>query len=150
MRKSAKRGEPQIFLLCVTVWAWAGDVVSARAFALPVPRRHRQKIKARHLGLDTLEGVLGPSSFHSESAIRGRAAKKPSHVHNVGVSNDNPTIAVQETGTYGGQGTAAGFRGPAALLYELSLFVLAVTSRRPRTVGQRASESGPTPARRLA
>ena len=43
---------------------------------------------------------------------------------------DNPTIAVQENGTYGGQGKAAGFRGPAALLCELSLFVLAVTSRK--------------------
>ena len=78
MRKSAKRGEPQIFLLCVTLWASAGGVVSARAFAVPVPQRHRQKTKARHLGLDTLEGVLGPSFFHrGKRDTRNEAAKKP-------------------------------------------------------------------------
>ena len=76
MRKNAKRGEPQIFLLCVTLWASAGGVVSARAFAVPVPNG----IGGKHLGLDTLEEVLGPSFFHSESAIRGtRPQKKASH-----------------------------------------------------------------------
>src|ERR1700751_6343724 len=77
MRKSAKRGEPQIFLLCVTLWASAGGVARARAFAVPVPQRHRQKTKARHLGLDTLEGVLGPSFFHrGKRDTRNEAAKK--------------------------------------------------------------------------
>jgi hypothetical protein len=36
------------------------------------PRPRRQKTKARHLGLDTLEGMLGPSFFHSKSAICDR------------------------------------------------------------------------------
>jgi hypothetical protein len=138
MRKSAKRGEPQIFLLCVTLWASAGGVVSARAFASPSPR-HRQKTKARHLGLDTLEEVLGPSFLHKgKRDTRNEAAKKPfrgrySSLVGPGVPLflerkggdegeeraspvlhppfDNPTIAVQENGTYGGQGKAAGFVG---------------------------------------
>jgi hypothetical protein len=42
------------------------------------PQRHRQKTKARQLGLDTLEGVLGPSFFHKgKRDTRNEAAKKP-------------------------------------------------------------------------
>ena len=37
MRKSVKRGEPQIYPVCVTLWASAGGVVGPRAFAVPVP-----------------------------------------------------------------------------------------------------------------
>jgi len=37
LRKGAKRGEPQIYLDCVTLWALAGGVVGPRAFAVPVP-----------------------------------------------------------------------------------------------------------------
>ena len=44
--------------------------------SLCCPQRHRQKTKARHLGLDTSEGVLGPSFFHSESGIRGARSQK--------------------------------------------------------------------------
>jgi hypothetical protein len=54
MRKSAKRGEPQIFLLCVTLWASAGSVVSARAFAVPSPAASAENKSAppwpRHIG----------------------------------------------------------------------------------------------------
>ena len=43
---------------------------------------------------------------------------------------DNPTTAVQENGTYGGQGKAAGCVPLAALLsLNFSLFVLAITSQ---------------------
>jgi hypothetical protein len=45
MPKSAKRGEPQIFLLCVTLWASAGGVVSARAFDVLVPKGVDRKQK---------------------------------------------------------------------------------------------------------
>jgi hypothetical protein len=41
--KSAKRGEPQIYLVGVTLWAPAGGVVSA--FAFPVPRGTGRKQK---------------------------------------------------------------------------------------------------------
>jgi hypothetical protein len=72
MRKSAKRGQPQIFLLCVTLWASAGGVVSSRALAVPNGIGGKQKRAA-------LEGVLGPSFFHSESAIAERGRKKSRH-----------------------------------------------------------------------
>src|SRR6516164_2366166 len=43
MRKSAKRGEPQIFLLCVMLWASASGVVSPRRLHHPRPRARKQK-----------------------------------------------------------------------------------------------------------
>jgi hypothetical protein len=104
MRKSAKRGEPQIFLLCVTLWASAGGVVSARAFAVPVPNGMAENKSAPPL--DTLEGVLGPFFFHSESATRKEAAKKPLHVHNFGLS-DWPSPFAERKGGDEGEGTAS-------------------------------------------
>jgi hypothetical protein len=65
-----------------------------------------QKTKARHLGLDTLEGVLGPFFFHSESATRKEAAKKPLHVHNFGLS-DWPSPFAERKGGDEGEGTAS-------------------------------------------
>jgi hypothetical protein len=146
--KSAKRGEPHIYLLCVTLWASAGGVVNRRAFVVPVPRG--KKIKARHLGLDTLEGVLGPSFFHSESAIRGTRPQKSRYTsitlacridrppkEDRGRSEDlSPSPSVRQPNDccprkrhVWGTRQSRWFRGPAALLYELSLFVLTVTSR---------------------
>jgi hypothetical protein len=46
MRKSANRGEPQIYLDCVTLWASAGGVVSPRAFAVPVPEAPTENTSA--------------------------------------------------------------------------------------------------------
>ncbi len=55
---------------------------------LPRPQKHRKKTKARHLGLDTLEGVLGPSFFHNESAIRRtRPQKSRREAAKFGLSN---------------------------------------------------------------
>jgi hypothetical protein len=54
MRNSAKRGEPQIFLLCVTVWARAGDVVSHVPSPSPSPEASAENKSAppwpRHIG----------------------------------------------------------------------------------------------------
>jgi hypothetical protein len=95
MRKSAKRGEPQIYLLCVTLWAWAGGVVSARAFASPSPAEN----KSAPPWPDTLEGVLGPSLFPQRKRdMRNEAAKKPSHVHNFGLSDWPSPFAERKSG----------------------------------------------------
>jgi len=136
---------------------WCGQRTCRRR---PRPQRHRQKTKARHLGLDTLEGVLGPSFFHSESAIRGTRSQKSRHTAaNFGLS-DWPSPE-RKTGGRGedlspspsvrqpndccprkrhvwGTRQSRWFRGPAALLCELSRFVLAVTSRKidPRSNGR--------------
>ena len=55
--------------------------------------------KARHLGLDTLEGVLGPSFFHSESAIRGTSPQKSRHTPaNFGLSDWPSPFAERKSG----------------------------------------------------
>ena len=77
MRKSAKRGEPQIFLLCVTLWASAGGVVSPRRVHHPRPRARKQKSAPpwpRHNG----RGV-GAFLFHSDSSIRETRPQKSRH-----------------------------------------------------------------------
>ena len=77
MRKSAKRGEPQIFLLCVTLWASAGGVVSPRRVHHPRPRARKQKSAPpwpRHNG----RGV-GAFLFHSDSPIRETRPQKSRH-----------------------------------------------------------------------
>jgi hypothetical protein len=58
----------------VGIGRWCSQLTRPRR-----PQRHRRKTKARHLGLDTSEGVLGPSFFHSESAIAERGRKKSRH-----------------------------------------------------------------------
>src|SRR5271166_3701587 len=131
MRKSAKRGEPQIFLLCVTLWAWAGGVVSARAVAVPVPRGIGRKQKRATLALTHWKGCWG-LPFSTTKARYAAEAAKSRHTsitlacrtgrprtEDWGRGGDLstslpvrcPTIAVQEYGTYGGQGKAAGFVG---------------------------------------
>ena len=58
----------------VGIRRWFGQCIR-----LPRPQRYRKKTKARHLGLDTLEGVLGPSFFPQRKRDpRNEAAKKPS------------------------------------------------------------------------
>src|SRR5215471_225326 len=59
--KVAKRGEPQIYLLCVMLWAAAGAVVSPRAFAfaVPVPEGISGKQKRATLASTCCEGLLG-------------------------------------------------------------------------------------------
>jgi hypothetical protein len=122
----------------------------------PRPPRHRQKTKARHLGLDTLEGVLGPSFFH-KGAIRGTRPQKNHFAGAILPWSDwaSPFFLSGRVGTkvknahheyftpvrqpndccprkrhVWGTRQSRWFRGPAALLCELSLFVLAVTSRK--------------------
>ena len=76
MRKSAKRGEPQIFLLCVTLWASGGGVIylqCLRRLAVPGPEA---KNNARHLGLDTSEGVLRPSFSTAKAQYTEPGRKK--------------------------------------------------------------------------
>jgi hypothetical protein len=151
MRKSAKRGEPQIFLLCVTLWASAGGVVSARAFAVPVPNGIGRKQKRATLASTHWKGCWGLPFSAAKARYAERRRKKavtrplvlacglavPLHgTEEWGRGEDLttsrpvrcPTIAVQENGTYWGTRQSRWFRGPAALLCELSLFVLAVIS----------------------
>jgi hypothetical protein len=134
MRKSAKRGQPQIFLLCVTFSASSGGVLSHVPSPSRPPTASAEKKSAPSWPRHTLEGVLRPSFFHSESAIRGTRPQKSRHTsitlacrtavplrgtQEWGRAGDLstslpvrcPTIAVQEYGTYGGQGKAAGFVG---------------------------------------
>jgi hypothetical protein len=153
MRKSAKRGQPQIFLLCVTFSASSGGVLSARAFAVPSPngigRKEKRAILAStHIGRG-VEAFLFPQRKRD---TRNEAAKKPSHVHNFGLSDGRPPSWNARVGTrwrlehftagsmpndrcprirhVWGTRQSRWFRGPAALLCELGLFVLAVTSRK--------------------
>jgi hypothetical protein len=77
--KSAKRGEPQIYLVGVTLWAPAGSVVGA--FAFPVPRGTGRKQKRatwpRHIGR-----VLGPFFFPQRKRnSRNEVVKKPFRGH---------------------------------------------------------------------
>jgi len=150
MRKSAKRGEPQIFLLCVTLWAWAGGVVSARAVAVPVPRGIGRKQKRATLALTHWKGCWGLPFSTTKARYAVEAAKKPSHVHNFGLSDrpspngrlgtrwrlehftasSMPNDCCPRIRHVWGTRQSRWFRGPAALLCELSLFVLAVTSRK--------------------
>jgi hypothetical protein len=156
MRKSAKRGEPQIFLLCVTLWASAGSVVSARAFAVPSPAASAENKSAppwpRHIG----RGV-GAFLFHKgKRDTRNEAAKKPFRGRYSSLVG--PAVPLFLSGRVGtkvknahhqyftpvrqpndccprkrhvwGTRQSRWFRGPAALLCELSLFVLAVISRK--------------------
>jgi hypothetical protein len=80
MRKSAKRGEPQIFLLCVTLWASAGGVVSARAFAVPVPNGMAENKSAppwpRHIGRG-VGAFLFPQRKRDEEGGRKKAVTCP-------------------------------------------------------------------------
>jgi hypothetical protein len=96
------------------------------------PTASAEKKSAPSWPRHTLEGVLRPSFFHNESAIRGTRPQKSRHTsHNFGLSDGRPpsrnarvggdlssslpvrcpAIAVQKYGTYGGQGKAAGFVG---------------------------------------
>ena len=161
MRKSAKRGEPQIFLLCVTLWASAGGVVSARAFALafavPVPNGIGRKQKRAALASTHWKGCWGLPFSTRESAIRGTRPQKNHFAGAILPWSDwaSPFFLSGRVGTkvknahheyftpvrqpndccprkrhVWGTRQSRWFRGPAALLCELSLFVLAVTSRK--------------------
>src|SRR5438270_8330525 len=82
-----------------------------------------QKTKAR--GLDTLEGVLGPSFFHSESAIRGTRPQKSRHaLGNFGC----PTTAAHKAARMGDEGKAVGFPG-RRLCYVNSAFLCSRSHR---------------------
>jgi hypothetical protein len=166
MRKSAIRGEPQIFLLCVTLWASAGSVVSARAFAVPVP--HGIGRKGATLASAHWKGCWGLPFSTRESAIRGTRPQKNHFAGAILPWSDwaSPFFLSGRVGTkvknahheyftpvrqpndccprkrhVWGTRQSRWFRGPAALLCELSLFVLAVTSRKtdPRS-NARASD----------
>jgi hypothetical protein len=156
MRKSAKRGEPQIFLLCVTLWASAGGVVSVRAFDVLVPKGVDRKQKRATLA-STHWRCWGLPFFHSESAIRGTRPQKKHFAGAILPWSDwaSPFFLSGRVGTkvknahheyftpirqpndccprkrhVWGTRQSRWFRGPAALLCELSLFVLTVTSRK--------------------
>jgi hypothetical protein len=108
-------------------------LVSARAFAVPVPNGIGRKQKRATLALTPSKGCWGHPFSTAKARYGSEAAKKPSHVHNFGLSDwpspfgtegwgrggdlntslpvRCPMIAVQENGTYGGQGKAAGFVG---------------------------------------
>jgi hypothetical protein len=122
-------------------------------------QRTSPKNNARHLGPDKRNGVGAFSFFHSGAEWCRKPQKSRRAAGNLPRSGwaspfengsvrtkvkdpyhqylhrrfDNPTTAVQENGTYGGQGKAVGSQRPTALLCELSLFVLAVTSRKINT-----------------
>jgi hypothetical protein len=157
MLKSAKRGEPQIFLLCVTLWASAGSVVSARAFAVPVPHGIGRKQKRATLASAHWKGCWGLPFSTRESAIRGTRPQKNHFAGAILPWSDraSPFFLSGRVGTkvknahheyftpvrqpndccprkrhVWGTRQSRWFRGPAALLCELSLFVLAVTSRK--------------------
>jgi hypothetical protein len=106
MRKSAKRGQPQIFLLCVTLWASAGGVVSARAFAVPVPNGIGRKQKRATLASTHWKGCWGLPFPQRKRDTRNEAAKKPLHVHNFGLS-DWPSPFAERKGGDEGEGTAS-------------------------------------------
>jgi hypothetical protein len=153
MRKSAKRGEPQIFLLCVTLWASAGGVVSARAFAVPVPNGIGRKQKRATLASTHWRGCWGLPFSTAKTRYMERGRKKavtrpltlacrtglpPSRNEELGRGEDlSPSLSVRQPNDccprkrhVWGTRQSRWFRGPAALLCELSLFVLAVTSRK--------------------
>ena len=79
MRKSAKRGEPQIFLPCVTLSASAGGVVSARAFAVPVPNGIGRKQKRATLASTHWKGCWGLPFPQRKRDTPNQVAKKPPH-----------------------------------------------------------------------
>jgi hypothetical protein len=57
--------------------------------------------------------------------------KETAHHHPFTYRFDNPTTAVQENGTYGGQGKAVGSqKADGFAVSELDLFVLAITSQK--------------------
>jgi hypothetical protein len=84
---SAKRGQPQIFLFCVTLWASTGGLVSARAFAVPVPNGIGRKQKRATLASTPWKGCWGHPFSTAKARYGSEAAKKPSHVHNFGLSD---------------------------------------------------------------
>ena len=76
MRKSVKRGEPQIYPVCVTLWASAGGVVGSRAFAVPRPRGTDRKQK-RATGPRRIGRGVGTIFFQQRKrASRKRGRKK--------------------------------------------------------------------------
>jgi hypothetical protein len=150
MRKSAKRGEPQIFLLCVTLWAWAGGVVSPPAFAVPSPTASAANKSAppwpRHIGRG-VGAFLSPQpkrdtrprpqkSRHTSITLACRTGRPPNG--RLGTrwrlepftASSMPNDCCPRKRHVWGTRQSRWFRGPAALLCELSRFVLAVTSRK--------------------
>jgi hypothetical protein len=146
MRKSAKRGEPQIFLLCVTLWASAGGVVSARAFAfafaVPVSNGIGRKQKRATLASTHWKGCWGlpfstakaryPEPGRKKAVTRPltlacRTSRPPSRNEEWGRGEDlSPSLSVRQPNDrcprerhVWGTRQSRWFRGPAALLSEL-------------------------------
>jgi hypothetical protein len=69
-------GQPQIFLFCVTLWASTGGLVSARAFAVPVPNGVGRKQKRATLASTHWKGCWGLPFSTAKSAIAERGRKK--------------------------------------------------------------------------
>ena len=88
MRKSAKRGEPQIYPVCVTLWASAGGVVGSRAFAVPRPRGTDRKQKRATWASTHWKGCWGHLFSTAKARFAQTRSQKSRHTAaNFGWSN---------------------------------------------------------------